>query len=99
MTAAFNNVIKDAAQNMVTVYLVEYLEALKVWPNSPKLTREDFRRWMLAETRAGGAYGCDFLLGGLDGLVRDGHITTTPDGLMLTSDFVKLVPPTFSKTT
>lgn len=73
--------------------LRDYLEYLKNWPAEPKFDREKFRNWLLSDTHAAGAYGLDYIFGGLDLLVRSGHIKTTHSGLfeMMTPKFVDVM--------
>jgi hypothetical protein len=73
------------------VYLADYLQKLNVWPTSPKFSRESFILWLANDTRANGAYGCDYVLGGLDELVSNGFITTDSTSLEMTPAFVDIM--------
>lgn len=80
-------------QSTAAVCLRDYLRYLDNWPAEPKFDREKFRNWLLSDTHVAGAYGLDYVFGGLDLLVRSGHIKRTVSTLLevMTPEFVDVM--------
>jgi hypothetical protein len=70
------------------VYLRDYLRR-ENWPAPFKFSRGAFGEWLKNDTRAEGAYGCDYVLKGFDGLVASGFITRNEEGFEVTEKFIE----------
>jgi hypothetical protein len=84
----------DRIQSTAAVFLVDYLKAVRMWPESGgSISRAEFRKWLLRATYAQGTYGLEYVLGGFDGLASAGYLkeSAEPNKREVTKKFVDAI--------